>query len=66
MEGVPVRLMDRGQLLREPLERERVDADDIMQAARHTHGIARLDKIDQAYLEPSGGISIIPKDQSGH
>lgn len=61
MEGVPVRLMFDGQLLSEPLKRERVDADDIMQAARHTHGIARIDQIDEAYLESSGGISIVPK-----
>lgn len=62
MEGVPVRLMAHGQLLREPLMRERVDQDDIMQAARHAHGIARLDQIEEAYLEPSGGISVIPKN----
>lgn len=64
MEGIPVRLMARGQLLAEPLERERVDQDDILQVARSAHGIARIDQIEEAYLEPSGGISIIPKTES--
>jgi uncharacterized membrane protein YcaP (DUF421 family) len=43
------------------LRKSRVDFDDIMSAARKWRGLERLDQIKYAVLEPSGGITIIPK-----
>ena len=60
LEDEPVQLMRDGRLLREHMAAERVDEDDILEAARKTHGIDRLDAIDAAVLERRGTISIIP------
>lgn len=65
IEGLPVLIMADGTLRREPMKRERVDQDDIMHEARHSHGLSRLDQVKHAVLEPSGEISIIPKADAG-
>ena len=61
MDGVPVLLIEKGRVHRERLEKERIDEDDILAAARERLGLGRLDEIDYAVLEQSGGISVIPK-----
>jgi uncharacterized membrane protein YcaP (DUF421 family) len=43
------------------MDKARVDEDDIMMAARTSHGLERMEQIKYAVLESSGGISIIPK-----
>lgn len=63
MDGVPVLLVERGRVHRERLEKERIDEDDILAAARERLGISRMDEIDYAVLENSGGISVIPKQK---
>lgn len=60
MEGSPVLIMENGRLVPERMKRERIDVEDILHAARHSHGLSRLEQIRHAVLEPSGGISIIP------
>lgn len=60
IESVPVLVLADGEPLRERMARERIDEDDILHQAR-SHGLERLDQIRYAILEPSGGISIIPK-----
>lgn len=65
MEGAPIKLVEHGQLLHERMRRARVDEGDILMAARQSQGIERLDQIESAVLERSGGISIIPKPSSG-
>ncbi|HET6403415.1 MAG TPA: YetF domain-containing protein [Candidatus Thermoplasmatota archaeon] len=60
-EGVPVLILENGRLLEENMKRERVDSGDILEAARSTHGLERLDQIRYAILEKGGSISIIPK-----
>ncbi|MFN8530920.1 MAG: DUF421 domain-containing protein [Anaerolineae bacterium] len=62
IDGVPLVLVADGKLIRENMDRERVDEADILAAARHTQGLEKLDQIKFAVLERSGGISIIPKD----
>lgn len=57
---LPLLLVERGQLLHERLARTRVAEQDILDAARRSHGIERLDQIRYALLETDGGISIIP------
>lgn len=60
LEDEPVHLMRNGKLLRDRMEKERVDEDDILEAARQTHGLEKLDQIRSAVLERQGSISIIP------
>jgi uncharacterized membrane protein YcaP (DUF421 family) len=59
-EGVPVVLVDRGKVIQEHLDKTRVTVSDILQTARLTHGLERMEQIKYAVLETSGGISIIP------
>jgi uncharacterized membrane protein YcaP (DUF421 family) len=60
LEGVPVLLVDNGRLLEKNMHAERVDEEDILTAARLTHGLERMDQVKYAVLERGGSISIIP------
>ncbi|HSF30656.1 MAG TPA: YetF domain-containing protein [Candidatus Tectomicrobia bacterium] len=64
MEGVPLIIVEHGQPLRERMQRVRVSEDEILTAARERQGLARMDQIQYAVLERSGGISIIPMHDS--
>jgi uncharacterized membrane protein YcaP (DUF421 family) len=57
----PVLIMQDGRVLEQPLRKERVDTGDILHAARERLGISRLDQLDHAVIESSGGITVIPK-----
>ncbi|MGH2471439.1 MAG: DUF421 domain-containing protein [Candidatus Limnocylindria bacterium] len=63
-ESQPTQLMKAGKLIKSNLERENVELDELMMAARE-HGIEDIAKVDSAYLERDGSISIIPKDAPG-
>ena len=60
LEDQPVVLLRDGKPIAERLRGERVDEDDILEAARQLHGIERLEQIKMAVLERRGVISIIP------
>jgi len=60
LEDEPVILLLDGKLQHERLRKERVDESDILEAARETQGLDRLDQIRCAVLERRGRISIIP------
>ena len=62
LDGVPMLLVDNGVPLRDRLKKARVDEYDILQAARQTHGLERMDQIKYAVLEVDGKISIIPRE----
>jgi uncharacterized membrane protein YcaP (DUF421 family) len=62
IDGIPMVIVENGQPLRERMRRARVSLDDVMQSARETQGIERLEQIKYAVLEVSGGISIVPRD----
>jgi uncharacterized membrane protein YcaP (DUF421 family) len=61
MDGTAVILIRHGKVLKERLRRERIDVNDILEAAREQRGLVDLDQIDMAILERSGQISIISK-----
>lgn len=63
LDGVPVMLIENGNLLPHVMEMERVDESDILAAAREKQGLERLDQIKYAVVEASGGITIIPKER---
>ena len=61
LEGVPMVIVERGSLLKDRMDRERIDEDDIMEAARQGHGLERLEQVRYAVLERDGKISILPE-----
>lgn len=61
LEGMPLVIVEDGKLLKERADRERIDEDDVLEAARIHHGLERLEQVKYAVLERDGGISIIPK-----
>lgn len=60
LDDMPVILVERGRPLQARLDRERVDASDILEAARLQQGLERMSQIKYAVLETNGEISIIP------
>jgi uncharacterized membrane protein YcaP (DUF421 family) len=61
-EGVPLVLVDNGRVLEQRLRQTQVTVEEILQSARQSRGLERMDQIKYAVLESSGGISIIPTD----
>jgi len=60
IDGLPLVIVENGKPLKDRLDKERVDEEDILEAARKLHGLERMDQIKFAVLERAGGISIIP------
>ena len=58
--GLPLVVVAQGRALPERMASARIDENDILEAARHTRGLERMEQIKFAVLERSGGISIIP------
>ena len=61
LDSTPLIVVEHGRLLQERIDKERIDVNDVLAAARERHGLERLDQIKYAVLERSGGISIVPK-----
>lgn len=60
LDGMPLLIVEHGKPLQDRMAKERVDVDDVLDAARESHGLERLDQIKYAVLERNGKISIIP------
>jgi uncharacterized membrane protein YcaP (DUF421 family) len=60
LDDIPSVLVHDGVLNDAAMTRERVDRDDIMEAARRQLGLETIDQVRFAILERTGGISIIP------
>jgi uncharacterized membrane protein YcaP (DUF421 family) len=61
VDGVAVVLVRDGKPLKDRMDKERIDEQDIMEAARELQGIERMEQIKYAVLERNGHISIVPK-----
>ncbi|HEY1330660.1 MAG TPA: YetF domain-containing protein [Actinomycetota bacterium] len=61
LEGRPIVLVQRGQLIEENLRRERLTQDDVVEQAR-LNQIESLDQVKWAVLESSGQISFIKQN----
>jgi len=64
LEGEPVVLVENGRPLQERMDLERVDLDDILEAARRWRGLERVDQIKFAVLERDGNITVIPRPEA--
>jgi uncharacterized membrane protein YcaP (DUF421 family) len=62
LKGVPTIVVENGHVLSGRLRRARLTEDEVLEAARHSHGLERMDQIKFAILEASGRISIIPRE----
>lgn len=62
-ESQAVVLVEDGRILRKRLAHYRLTEDDVVTAAREQHGLRRLEDVQWAVLEVSGGISVVPRDQ---
>lgn len=62
LDDVPTVLLDRGIPDQEAMARCGVDMRDIMEAARQRQGLTHISQVQQAILERTGGISIVPAD----
>lgn len=60
LDGLPLLLVENGNPLQDRMAKERVDLDDVLDAAREGHGLERMEQIKYAVLERSGKISIVP------
>lgn len=60
LDGLPLLLVEHGNLLHDRMAKERIDEGDVLDAAREHHGLERLEQIKYAVLERNGKISIIP------
>ena len=58
--GVPMIIVEYGNPLYARMRRARVGEDDVLQSARGTRGLERMEQIKFAILEVDGTISIIP------
>ena len=59
-EGASLIIVDQGKPLKNRMQKCKVDEEDIMEAARLTFGLERMEQIKYAILEKDGAISIIP------
>ena len=60
IDDAPLVIVEDGRLLKERMDKARIDEADILAAARELQGLERMDQIKYAVLERSGGISVIP------
>lgn len=65
LEGAPLVVVREGRPLKERMDKERIDEEDVLESARDKHGLSRFDQIRHAVIERNGGISIIPKSENG-
>lgn len=61
LDGMSLVIVKDGKPLKDRMDKERIDEEDVLEAARSTHGLARLDQVKYAVLERNGSISIIPR-----
>lgn len=61
IDGEPMIIVEHGQVLERRVRKARIDEADILEAARHSQGLERIDQIKFAILEKDGKISIIPR-----
>ena len=63
IDGAPLLIVEHGRLLALRARKARVDEQDILETARTSHGLERLDQIEYAVLERNGHISVIPRER---
>ena len=65
IDSVPVLLVENGNMIKEHMEKSRVDEEGILESARETQRLERMEQIKYAVLERAGKISIVPQEGAG-
>jgi uncharacterized membrane protein YcaP (DUF421 family) len=65
VQGHPVLLIYKGNLLKSNLEKVQLSVDELEEAVRE-HGVTDFSQVDQAIMEVDGNISIISDDYKHH
>ena len=60
LEGKPVLLIREGRIQEAAMQAHSLDNEDLMEAARLSHGLRDMEEVRQATLERDGKISIVP------
>ena len=60
--GLPVVVAYDGRFLERRAQRVEVGPDDVLLAARQSHGLERMDEIRFAVVERTGEISVVPRE----
>ena len=60
LEDLPTVVVENGKPLKEKMKREEVNEEDVLEAARKSHGLETMDEVKYAVLERGGTISVIP------
>jgi uncharacterized membrane protein YcaP (DUF421 family) len=61
LDDIPLVIVADGKPLKDRMDKARVDEDDVLDAARESCGLERMEQIRHAILERDGQISIIPR-----
>ena len=61
--GRPLVIVEDGRMLRDRMRRERIDEEDIMNAARGQEGLERLEQVKYAVVERNGDVTVVPKER---
>jgi uncharacterized membrane protein YcaP (DUF421 family) len=64
LDGTPLVIIEDGKVLKDRMDKPRVDEVDILEAARSLRGLERLDQIKYAAVERNGSITIVPAEGS--
>lgn len=62
-EGVPLIVVRDGVPLHDRMRESRIDLADVLNAARESQGLERVEQIKYAVLEKNGTISIVPAEE---
>lgn len=63
LDDMPLVIVNNGKLLKERMEKERIDEADVLSAARQLQGLERLDQIKYGILECDGSITVVPIEE---
>jgi len=63
LNGLPLVLVEEGQLIDDRARKTGFQEDEILEQARASQGIERMEQIKYAILERNGSISVIPKSE---
>ena len=61
VDGLPVVVLERGQVIADRMRCEGITEGEILGAAREAHGLERMDQIKYAVVEQNGRITIVPR-----
>jgi uncharacterized membrane protein YcaP (DUF421 family) len=63
LDGMPLIVVEYGKPLTQRLRKARLTEEDILEAARQSQGLERMEQIRFAVLEKNGQISVIPESE---